>query len=73
MISGVRASSIRIEFDLVDDREGMAALDHLLLAHLHVVAQVVEAQLIVGAVGHIAGIGGLALLVVHVMKNARRR
>ena len=34
---------------------------------LHVVAQVVEAELVVGAVGDVAGVGGLALLVVEVV------
>ena len=54
MISGVRASSIRIEVDLVDDGEDMAALHHVLNTILHVVAQIVEAQLVVGAVGDVA-------------------
>ena len=64
MISGVRASSMRIEVHLVDDGERVAALDHLVHVHLHVVAQVVEAELVVGAVGDVAGVGRLALLVV---------
>ena len=50
--------------DLVDDREDVAALDHVLEPVLHVVAQIVEAELVVGAVGDVAGIGLLALLVV---------
>ena len=64
MISGVRASSIRIEVDLVDDRIDVPALDHVLHAVLHVVAQVVEAELVVGGVGDVAVVGLLALLVV---------
>ena len=64
MMSGVRASSIRIEFDLVDDGERVAALDHLRELVLHVVAQIVEAEFVVGAVGNVAGIGRLALVVV---------
>ena len=64
MMSGVRASSTRIEFDLVDDRVGVTPLDHLLELVLHVVAQVVEAVLVVGAVGDVAGVGRLALVVV---------
>ena len=64
MISGVRASSIRIEFDLVHDGEDVPALDHVLQPVLHVVAQVVEAELVVGAVGDVAVVGRLALLVV---------
>ena len=47
--------------DFVDDRVDMAALHHVLDPVLHVVAQIVEAELVVGAVGHVAGIGRLAL------------
>ena len=47
--------------DLVDDGERMPALHHLLRAHLHVVAQVVEAELVVGRIGHVAGVLRLAL------------
>ena len=47
----------------------MPALDHVVGAHLHVVAQVVEAELVVGAVGHVAGVGGLALLVVEAVHD----
>ncbi len=64
MISGVRASSIRIEFDLVDDGVDVPALDHVLQPVLHVVAQIVEAELVVGAVGDVAVVFLLALLVV---------
>ncbi len=64
MISGVRASSIRIEFDFVDDGVEMAALDHVLQPVLHVVAQIVEAVFVVGAVGDVARIGFLALGIV---------
>ena len=39
---------------LVDDREVVAALDQLVLRPRHVVAQVVEAELVVGAVGDVA-------------------
>ena len=69
MISGVRASSTRIEVDLVDDREVVAALHHLRQLVLHVVAQVVEAELVVGAVGDVAGIGGLALVIVEAVHD----
>ena len=47
--------------DLVDDREVVAALDHLLLRPGHVVAQVVEAELVVGAVGDVGGVLDAAL------------
>ncbi len=43
--------------DLVDDREGVAALDEPVLRHGHVVAQVVEAELRVRAVGDVGGVG----------------
>src|SRR5450759_910173 len=42
--------------DLVDDREVVAALHQLLVRPGHVVAQVVEAELVVGAVGDVAGV-----------------
>ena len=45
--------------DFVDDGEDVAALDHVLHAVLHVVAQVVEAELVVGAVGDVAVVGFL--------------
>ena len=44
--------------DLVDDREVVAALHELVGAQRHVVAQVVEAELVVGAVGDVGGVGG---------------
>ena len=39
----------------------MAALHHVLLVDHHVVAQVIEAELVVGAVGHVGGVGFLAV------------
>ena len=48
----------------VDDGEDVPALDHVLQPVLHVVAQIVEAELVVGAVGDVAVVGLLALLVV---------
>ena len=45
--------------DLVDDGVDMAALHHVLEPVLHVVAQIVEAELVVGAVGDVAGVGCL--------------
>ena len=47
--------------DLVDDREVQLALDVLGERELHVVAQVVEAVLVVRPEGHVAAVGGLAL------------
>ena len=47
----------------------MAALDHLFDRILHVVAQVVEAQLVVGRIRHIAGISLAASVVIHTGDN----
>ena len=69
MISGVRASSIRIEVDLVDDGVEVTALHHVFQAVLHVVAQIVEAVFVVGAVGDVAGIGLLALGIVEAVHD----
>ncbi len=44
---------------LVDDREIMIALQHLREVGLHVVAQVVEAQLVVGGIGDVGVVGDL--------------
>ena len=49
--------------DLVDDGVVVAALHHLGALILHVVAQIVEAELVVGGVGDVAGIGRAALFV----------
>ncbi len=46
---------------LVHDGEGVAALDHLGLIDGHVVPQVVEAELVVGAVGDVGVVGGVLL------------
>ena len=48
--------------DLVDDRVVVAALHELVGAPGHVVAQVVEAELVIGAVGDVGGVGRPALL-----------
>ena len=69
----MRASSIRIEFDLVDDGIVKRPVDHVLEPELHVVAQIVEAELVVGAVGDIGGIGLAALVVVEVVEDAADR
>ncbi len=55
--------------DLVDDAVVLAALDHVLEVELHVVAQVVEAELVVGAVGDVGAVGGAALLVGEVVHD----
>ena len=62
MMSGVRASSIRNRVDLVDDRVVEVALDLVLDARLHVVAQVVEAEFVVRAVDDVAAVDGVALV-----------
>ena len=55
--------------DLVDDGVEVAALDHVLQPVLHVVAQIVEAVFVVGAVGDVAGIGLLALGIVEAVHD----
>ncbi len=55
--------------DLVDDAEVLAALDHVGQLELHVVAQVVEAVLVVGPVGDVGVVGVAALLVGQVMDD----
>ena len=69
MISGVRASSIRIEVDFVDDGVDVAALHHVFEPVLHIVAQIVEAELVIGAVGDVAVVLLLALLVVEAVHD----
>ena len=46
---------------LVDDRIAERPLDHLLAVELHVVAQIIEAELVVGAVGDVRVVGVPAL------------
>ncbi len=46
--------------DLVHDRVGVAALHHVLGPHRHVVAQVVEPELVVRPVGDVGRVGGAA-------------
>ena len=65
----MRASSTKIEVDLVDDREAMAPLHHLRQVVFHIVAQIIEAELVVRAVGDVAGIGGPALVIVEPMHD----
>ena len=54
---------------LVDDGVAEVALDHVVQAVLHVVAQVVEAELVVGAVGDVGGVGLAALEVVEAVND----
>ncbi len=51
--------------DLVDDGEVVAALHTVLQRVGHVVAQIVEAEFVVGAVGDIGGVGDAALVGSH--------
>ncbi len=55
--------------DFVDDREVVPALHHGAEVELHVVAEIVEAELVVGAVGDVAGVGDLPLLIVQLVLN----
>ena len=53
--------------DFVDDREVVPALHVVRELELHVVAEIVEAELVVGAVGDVGRVGRLALLVVEIV------
>jgi hypothetical protein len=55
--------------DFVDDTELVAALDALSEVVLHVVAEIVETEFVVGAVGEVGSVGGFALLVVEIVNN----
>ena len=55
--------------DFVHDREVVLALNVVLDVELHVVAQVVEAELVVLAVGDVGAVGDLALLVGHAVND----
>ena len=57
---------------LVDDGEVQLALDVVLQPELHVVAQVVEAELVVLPVGDVRAVGLLALLVGQLVEDAAR-
>ena len=56
--------------DFVDDRVVVTALNIRLQLELHVVAQIVEAELVVGAVGDVGGVGLLPVTVHHVVLDA---
>ena len=58
---------------LVHNGEVMTPLHQVLLADDHVVPQVVEAQLVVGTVGDVAGVGLAALVRLHVMDDQTHR
>jgi len=55
---------------LVDDRVDVLPLHHPFEIELHVVAQVVEAELVVGAVGDVGSVRFLALGIVHLVLDA---
>ena len=55
--------------DFVDDAVEVAALDLVGDFELHVVAEVVEAELVIGAVGDVGGVGFAALLVGEVVDD----
>ena len=55
--------------DFVDDCVVVAALNHLGAVIFHVVAQVIEAELVIRRVGDVAGIGLAALVVVKAMND----
>src|SRR5882762_5554464 len=55
--------------DFIDDGEVMAALHAVREVVLHVVAKIVEAEFVVGAVGDVGSVGGATLLVVEVVHD----
>ena len=59
--------------NLVDNGEVMIALHHVLDPELQIVAKIIEAELIIRSIGHIAAIGGAALIVVHIAGDAANR
>ena len=69
MISGVRASSIRMESTSSTMAKLCSRCTQSSNVKLHVVAQVVEAELVVGAVGDVGGVGLAALFVVQIVHD----
>ena len=59
--------------DLVDDGEGMSALDELACVDGHVIAQVVKAHFVIHAVGDVCGVGLAALLAREVVDDQADR
>src|SRR5258708_3815958 len=55
--------------DFIDDGEVMAALHAVSEIVLHVVAKVVEAEFVVGAVSDVGPVGGATLLVIEVVHD----
>ncbi len=53
----------------VDDAVIVAALDLVLELELHVVAEVIEAELVISAVGDVGGVGVASLLIVQVVDD----
>ena len=58
---------------LVHDGEGVAPLDQFAGIDGHVVAQVVKAELVVGAVGDVGGVGGLLVRLLHPVDHKAHR
>ena len=58
---------------LIDDGVGVAALDHVVLIGHHIVAQVVETELVVGAVGDIGIVGTAAAVAVDALHDEADR
>ena len=54
---------------LVHNGKGVAPLHHIAFTDDHIIPQVVKAHFVVGAVGNVAGIGGPALGVIHIMHD----
>ena len=56
--------------DLVDDGEVELALDHVIQAELHIVAQVIEAEFVVGAISDIGGVLSAPRVIVETVDDA---
>src|SRR5262249_59272522 len=55
--------------DFVDDGEVVWTLHAIFVPELHVVAQVIEAELVVGAVGDVGVVGFLTFLIVEIVND----
>ena len=55
--------------DFVDNGEIEIALDVIFQAELHVVAEIIEPELVVGSVGDIGVVGGVALGIVEIVED----
>ena len=55
--------------DFVNDTKVESALNFAIQIYLHIVAQVIKTELVIGSVGYIAVVGGFARIIIHIGKN----